>query len=222
MHCHILTPLLLSAIALALPQTDGAAALAGLPACAQDSANAALGASGCALNDKNCICSSQPFIQAITTAVTQTCTAQDAQAALIFGQSYCGAALQGGGSSSSSAPAAAGDTATSSAPASSPTATDDAYNGVSTTTIPGTVTATTSIPGAMPSGAMSNSTMSDSSAMQSGVMMTTTQCTTTTTMVTSAAKTSSYGSTFTGAAVKNVGQGMMAAVVGVAGAIALL
>ena len=45
----------------------------------QDAANAALGGSGCAANDKACICSSQPFISAITTAVTTTCIAQDVQ-----------------------------------------------------------------------------------------------------------------------------------------------
>jgi hypothetical protein len=58
--------------------------------------------------------------------------------------------------------------------------------------------------------------------MHSGVVMTTTQCTTTTTAATTPAMTTPYNSTYTGGAVKNVGQGIMAAVVGVAGAVALL
>ncbi|OCT49115.1 hypothetical protein CLCR_05087 [Cladophialophora carrionii] len=231
MHSQIFTALLLTALTQAMPQAPAdTSALAGLPACAQDAANSALGSSGCAANDKDCICSSQPFIAAITTAVTQTCTAQDVQAALIFAQTYCGAALGAGdssASSSSSGPAATGDaaaTSDSAAPPSSPSATEDNSDhtgGASTTTVPSTVTATTSVPG--PS--VSVSTVSEASVtdtMPSGVVMTTTQCTTTTTVMTTPAKTMSYNATYTGAAVKSVGQGIMAAVVGVAGAVALL
>ncbi|ETI26033.1 hypothetical protein G647_02810 [Cladophialophora carrionii CBS 160.54] len=252
MHFQIFTALLLTALTQARPQTPAdTSALAGLPACAvrdaaphtapatdfdadlntqqQDAANSALGSSGCAAKAKDCICSSQPFIAAITTAVTQTCTAQDVQAALIFAQTYCGAALSAGDSSasSSSGPAATGDaaaTSDSAAPTSSPSATEDNTDytgGASTTTVPGTVTATTSVLGA----SVSVSTVPETSVtgmMPSGVVMTTTQCTTTTTVMTTQAKTMSYNATYTGAAVKSVGQGIMAAVVGVAGAVAML
>ncbi|EXJ56936.1 hypothetical protein A1O7_07280 [Cladophialophora yegresii CBS 114405] len=231
MHFQILTALLLTTLTQARPQTPAdTSALAGLPACAQDAANSALGSSGCAANDKDCICSSQPFITAITTAVTQTCTAQDVQAALIFAQTYCGAALGAGGgspSSGSSAPAATGDGAAASdsvAPTASPsdTADGDYTPGASTTTVAGTVTATTSVSLSVSTVPDASITSMSMSMMHSGVVMTTTQCTTTTTIMTTPAKTMSYNATYTGAAVKSVGQGIMAAVVGLAGAVALL
>ncbi|KIW65465.1 hypothetical protein PV04_07723 [Phialophora macrospora] len=215
MHRYIFTALLLTAFTQAKPQTPAdTSALAGLPACAQDAANAALASSGCAVDDKNCICQSQSFIAAITTAVTQTCTAQDVQAALIFAQTYCGAALGAGDEATTS------DSAAQTSPP--PATDDDDYHGAYTTTVPGTVmTATTSISGAT----ASVSTIPDasiSSMMHSGVVMTTTPCTTTTTVPTTPASTTPYHATYTGGAAKNVGQGVMAAVFGVAGAVALL
>jgi hypothetical protein len=98
---------------------------------------------------------------------------------------------------------------------------DDDNYGASTTTVPGTMTATTSIPGATDNASMTRS-MNHESITSMGGMMTTTQCTTTTTVMTTAAKTGAYNSTFTGAAAKHVGQGMIAAAIGVAGAVALL
>ncbi|OQV03709.1 CFEM domain-containing protein [Cladophialophora immunda] len=234
MHRAIIKlPFLLSAVALARPQTPAdTSALSGLPACAQDAANAALASSGCPVNDQNCICGSPPFISAITTAVTQTCSPADVQAALVFGQNFCGAALgAGGSSSSSSAPATdAGDTASSS-PTSSPTDSNGS-DGVSTTTVSGTLTSMTSVADASDSMTTSAVTVSDSYTSSaigsgSGTMMTTTQCTTTTTMMTTVASrpTGAYNATYTGgvgAAMKNGGAGMIAAVMGVAGAVALL
>ncbi|EXJ67553.1 uncharacterized protein A1O5_09566 [Cladophialophora psammophila CBS 110553] len=222
-------PLLLSAVAVARPQTPAdTSALSGLPACAQDAANAALASSGCPVNDQTCICSSQPFISAITTAVTQTCSPADVQAALVFGQNFCGAALGGaGGSSSSSSPSptvdAGGDTASSTVPTASPT---DSGDGASTTTVPGTVTSVTSVADATDSMMTTTPSASILPSSVTGMMMTT-QCTTTTTVMTTVASrpTGAYNATYTGgaAALKIAGgQGVMAAVMGVAGAVALL
>ncbi|KAH0848222.1 hypothetical protein AYO21_05352 [Fonsecaea monophora] len=233
MHCAIFKlPLLLSAVALARPQTPAdTSALSGLPACAQDAANAALASSGCPVNDQNCICSSAPFISAITTAVTQTCSPADVQAALVFGQTFCGAALGGGSSSSSSAPTTGAEDTASATPTASPTD-GDASNGVSTTTVPGTLTSVTSVADATDSMTTLTASVTDtptSGAMGSGSdgMVTTTQCTTTTTMMTTVASkpTGPYNATYTGGvgvAIKSAAPGMIAAVVGVAGAIALL
>ncbi|KIW97446.1 uncharacterized protein Z519_01030 [Cladophialophora bantiana CBS 173.52] len=221
-------PLLLSAVAVARPQTPAdTSALSGLPACAQDAANAALASSGCPVNDQNCICSSQAFISAITTAVTQTCSPADVQAALVFGQNFCGAALGGpGGSSSSSGPLPtvdAGDTASSTVPIASPT---DSGDNASTTTVPGTVTSMTSVADATDNMMTTNPSASILPSSVTG-MMTTTQCTTTTTMMTTVASrpTGAYNATYTGGAAAlriAAGQGVMAAVMGVAGAVALL
>ncbi|KIY03408.1 uncharacterized protein Z520_00099 [Fonsecaea multimorphosa CBS 102226] len=224
-------PLLLSAVALARPQTaTDTSALSGLPACAQDAANAALASSGCSVNDQNCVCSSTPFINAITTAVTQTCDAADVQAALEFSQTFCGAALgaANGGSSSSSAAPTTTDAGDAAAASTSPTSAATDSSDASTTTVPGTLTSMTSVAGATDSMTTSAATTDLSSAIGSlsgTTVISTGECTsTTTTMMTTLASTPTmaYNATYTGAAVKNAGSGMMAAVMGVAGAVALL
>jgi len=221
-------PVLLSALALATPQTPADTnPLVGLPACAQDPAEAALAQTGCNVTDKNCVCSSQPFIIALTNTVLQDCSAADLSAALTFGQSFCGSLLAAGLSSypvlSLSTPTSSAAGGGSSTPTSAPTASadDDTYN-QSTTTMP-MMTSTTSVSGAINSMSSPVTTAPSGSVTSmptSGVVMTTTtQCTTTTLMTMG---TKPYNSTFTGAAVMNRGQGIMAAAIGVAGAVALL
>ncbi|KAJ9640630.1 uncharacterized protein PV06_02370 [Exophiala oligosperma] len=202
MHYAVYLVALATKLALAIPQVDSSQ-LSGLPPCARDAAAAALGSSGCSLSDTTCICNSKAFQEAITTTILQSCSTGDVQAAVAFGQTICGKGLG----------------------ADAPTA-SDSYNaptdgavvgGVSTTTVPTTETSTTSVPVDTASATI---TASVSTVPTTWTTMWNTSCTTTTGMAPTAP--GSAPATYTGAAVEvKFGQGVLAAVVGVAGAVAL-
>ncbi|KIW18520.1 hypothetical protein PV08_02808 [Exophiala spinifera] len=194
---------LVTKLALAIPQVDSSQ-LSALPPCARDAAAAALGSSGCALSDTTCICNSKAFQDAITTTILQSCSAGDVQAAVAFGQTICGNALG----------AAAPTTSDSSYTA--PTSDADA-GAVSTTTVPTTETSTTSVPVDTASAPITTSVSTVPTTMAT---MWNTSCTTTGTVPTAPG---SAPSTYTGAAVETkLGQGILAVLVGVAGAVALV
>ncbi|KAJ9494574.1 hypothetical protein H2202_010006 [Exophiala xenobiotica] len=198
----------IASLALARPQVDSSE-LSGLPACARDAAAAALGSAGCALNDTACICKSQAFQDAITTTILQSCSASDVQAAVIFGQSICGSSL------ATAAPTDSVATVATAAPTGSAVA-----GGASTLTVPATVTSMASIP--MDSASMAMTT-SISTVPTTMTTMWNTSCTTTSMMSTMSTMAGPAASVYTGAAVNaKAGQGIVAAFMGVAGAVALL
>ncbi|KAL6246694.1 hypothetical protein RBB50_006001 [Rhinocladiella similis] len=201
MHYAVYIVALVTKLALAIPQVDSSQ-LSGLPPCARDAAAAALGSSGCSLSDTTCICNSKAFQDAITTTILQSCSTDDVQAAVAFGQTICGKAL-----------GAAAPTASDSYTA--PTNGADA-GGVSTTTVPTTETSTTSVPVDTASAPITTSVSTVPTTMAT---MWNTSCTTAGMVPTAPG---SAPSTYTGAAVEmKIGQGILAAVVGVAGAVAL-
>ncbi|KIX02998.1 uncharacterized protein Z518_06548 [Rhinocladiella mackenziei CBS 650.93] len=202
---------LLSTLALARLQVD-AGGLSGFPVCAQDITAASLNSSGCPLTDIACICGSAAFIKAITNTIVQSCSASDVQAAIAFGQAICGpslgAALPSTSSTPESSPAPVGPT-------------NNSY-GATTTTVPGTLTSMTSVPadGSMSACMRTSVSTTPDTHYQSGMIATTY---TTTTMMTTTSGTDSHLATFTGAAFNaKAGQDIMAAALGVAGAVALL
>ncbi|EHY61203.1 hypothetical protein HRR83_000963 [Exophiala dermatitidis] len=240
MHRTGLTlPLLLSTLALASPQIN-TGTLAGLPACAQDAASAALGSAGCPLTDTACICASTAFINAITNTILTTCSAADAQAAIEFGRTICGPSLASslggaapaGGSASPAASPDAGTTAgTGGAAPAAGTGVAGADDAMSTTTVPVTLTSVTSIPNTSMSTTswMSMSTSTIPAAGNNATVTTmTSSCTTTHTVTaTMSSGTGAHPSAYTGAAGSvsvslKAGNGLVAALLGVAGAVALL
>ncbi|EXJ83017.1 hypothetical protein A1O3_06834 [Capronia epimyces CBS 606.96] len=210
--------LLLSALALASPQVS-TGTLSGLPACAQDAASAALGSAGCPLTDTSCICGSTAFINAITNTITQSCSAADVSAAIEFGRTICGPSLAAGSGTTSSASQESSPATT--AATSTPTGTDtdnDSY-AASTTTVPVTLTSMTSIPDSSPTLSVSTSTppTNNTTAILTSV------CSATLTATTTGSGTSPVA--YTGAAVAvngKSGQGFVAALMAVAGAVAWL
>ncbi|KAI1616512.1 hypothetical protein EDD36DRAFT_137411 [Exophiala viscosa] len=201
-------------LALAKPQL-ASSELSGLPACAQDAAAAAAGASGCSSSDISCLCSSSAFKTAISTTILQACGTADVEQALVWAETECGSSL--------TASTSAGTSSTSSTASGLPSS-SAAVADASTTTVPTTLTSMTSIAGATSSGAMVSAAMTSSvSSMPSNMtttMMNGTACsayTPTSTMAVTAP------AMYTGGAVNiKAGQGIMAAVMGVAGAVALL
>ncbi|EXJ87807.1 hypothetical protein A1O1_04734 [Capronia coronata CBS 617.96] len=218
-------PLLLSSLALASPQVN-TGTLSGLPACAQDAASAALVSSGCPLTDTSCICSSTAFINAITNTVTQSCSPADVATAVEFGRTICGPALAAGaGSSPSSTQASSPSTeaAATAPPTSTDTDTDADSYGASTTAIPVTLTSVTSIPDA--SMTMSTTSWVSTSTMpaNNATAMMTSLCSSPT-LVAPSTGTNANPATYTGAAVTvtgTTGQGLLAVLIGLAGALAL-
>ncbi|KAI1629930.1 hypothetical protein EDD37DRAFT_75521 [Exophiala viscosa] len=204
-------------LALAKPQL-ASSELSGLPACAQDAAAAAAGASGCSSSDISCLCSSSAFKTAISTTILQACGTADVEQALVWAETECGSSLTASTSAGTSSTSSTSSTA-SGLPSSSAAVAD-----ASTTTVPTTLTSMTSIAGATSSGAMVSAAMTSSvSSMPSNMtttMMNGTACgayTPTSTMAATAP------AMYTGGAANiKAGQGIMAAVMGVAGAVALL
>ncbi|KAK4939669.1 hypothetical protein LTR10_020059 [Elasticomyces elasticus] len=186
--------------------------LSGLPACAQDAANAAAGASGCSSSDITCLCNSPAFKTAISTTILQACGTADVDQALVWAETTCGPTLTDAASAG-----------TSSTMTGSPSG-SAAMAVASTTTVPTTLTSMTSIAGATATGAMVSAALASSgSSMQSNMtttMMNGTACSAYTPTSTMAATAPAM---YTGAAVSvKAGQGVMAVVMGVVGAVALL
>jgi len=77
------------AVAAAVATPIVAAQLAGLPTCAETPAIAALGGTGCALTNAQCICDDTSFLSSLQPAVAAACSPSDLTSALQFAYTFC-------------------------------------------------------------------------------------------------------------------------------------